>query len=237
MKAVILAAGVGSRIAETAGNMPKPLVPVLGVPILGRIFEDLRNEGVTDVLITTGYEADQIKEYAKGEAGHGLSITFVHNPKFSDTNYIYSLWLARGSLNDDLLLFHGDMLYDPSLLQTLLAPATSAVLVQREGELPQKDFKARVQNDRVTEIGVNVFGEDAHACMPIYRLLQADALRWMKRIDQYVQRGNVKSYAEDALNELLSDIHLAAAYYQDELCMEVDTKADLQTAEKLLQSI
>ncbi|HLD64122.1 MAG TPA: phosphocholine cytidylyltransferase family protein, partial [Candidatus Peribacteraceae bacterium] len=223
MKAVILAAGVGSRIADTAEGLPKPLLPVSGTPILGRIFTDLRNVGITEVLVTTGYGADQIIEYTKGDAGHDLSISFVNNPKFADTNYIYSLWLARDDLHDDVLLFHGDMVYEASLLQQLLAAPKSAALVQREGELPQKDFKARIQHDRITGIGVNVFGEGAHACMPIYRLLKQDVARWMEKIDQYVQRGDVNSYAEDALNELLDEIYLAPAYYQDELCMEVDT--------------
>jgi phosphoenolpyruvate phosphomutase len=237
MRALILAAGIGSRLGETAGGLPKTLVPVGDMPILGRILHDLLAADIHDIVIATGYQQEHIHAYIDQEpAFKPLRIRYVHNPRFAETNYIYSMWLARQEIaGDDLLSFHGDMVYDSTLLTRLLGLEGSAVFVQRRGPLPEKDFKARVQNGRVMEIGVNVFGEDAHACMPVYKLSAADFALWMERIDQYIQREETRCYAEDALNEVSGAIDLAPLYYQDELCMEVDTEEDLHRALGLLR--
>ncbi len=238
MKAVILAAGKGIRMPEFTHRMPKALVPVKGVPVLERILDSLGPINVKDVLITTGHFAEQIEEFVRSRKKYeDLRVTYSFNPQYADTNYIYSMWSAREEMRgDDILLFHGDMVYDQHILNGIAASATSAVCIRSGGELPEKDFKGRVQNGRVTEIGVETWGDDVHACMPVYKWLASDMTLWMAEIGKLVQAGDVKCYAEKAFNAIFDTVFLAPyAYTMEDICMEVDTLEDVKLAESLLR--
>ncbi len=227
MKAVILASGTGSRLQAVAAGLPKALVPVGGVPLLERALRALADLAVGQIVITTGYRRDKVEAFLRGRPG----ITCVHNPRFAETNYLYSLWLCRDALQgDDLLLLHSDLLFDPVLLRRMAVWPGSAVLVREGGELPPKDFKARIADVRVREIGVHVGGEGAAACMPLYKLAAGDWSAWMARMDAFVAAGRTTEYAEEALNDVLAQITLSPAFYSDEQCMEIDTPEDFALA-------
>lgn len=229
MKAVILASGVGSRLHDLGLTMPKCLIDINGRTILERMLLSLIDKNIDEVIITTGYHSQLVKNYI---ANHALlkkmPIRFMYNPEFAETNYIYSLWLARKLFVDnDILLFHGDLVFDEILVEILLQQSQSAVLVSKSHVLPSKDFKARVRNGRVTEIGVDVFGGDLFPSLPMYMLLQEDMNRWMEKIDEYVGKGRRVCYAEDAFNEIAQSLFLHPVYFDKQFCMEVDTKEDL----------
>lgn len=237
MKAVILAAGIGSRMPEYTSRMPKALVPVKGISVLERMLDALFSAGITDVLITIGHFADQIQKFvADHKKYESMSIKFSLSPDYATTNYITSLWNAREEiLGNDILLFHGDMIFDQHILDSIVASKTSAVCIRDGGDLPEKDFKGRVIDGRVTEIGVDVWGEDAHACMPIYKILAKDMAVWMEGIGKLIKAGDTKCYAEKALNAVSDRIQLVPHVYTTaDLCMEVDTAEDIKIAESLL---
>lgn len=239
MKAVILAAGRGTRMPEITKDIPKALVPVCGVPVLERILDSLLAINIRDVVITTGHFAEKIEEFVHSNKKYAdLAVTYVFNPKFADTNYIYSMWIARDVLtDDDILLFHGDMVYDQHILEGIAASPVSAACIRKGGELPEKDFKGRVVGDRVMEIGVHVFGEDAYACMPIYKVLQSDMQRWMQEIGTFVVANDLRCYAENALNRITDAVRIVPHYYTvEDLCMEVDNLPDVQEAERRMSA-
>ncbi len=238
MKAVILAAGRGTRMPEFTDRIPKALVPVKGIPVLERILDSLEHVNVKDVLITTGHFARQIEEFVRSKKKYeNLRVTYSFNPQYADTNYIYSMWNAKEELkDDDILLFHGDMVYDQHILNGIAASATSTVCIREGGKLPEKDFKGRVRDGRVIEIGVDVWGDDVHACMPVYKWLASDMKLWMEEIGKLVQAGDVTCYAEKAFNAISDKIILAPyRYTMDDVCMEVDTLEDVKLAEGLLR--
>lgn len=239
MKAVILSAGRGTRMLSATRDCPKSLVPVLGVTILQRLLDSLGAIGIHDVLVTTGFEANQIKKFLMDYSTHHPRVRYecVHNPQFATTNYIYSLWLAKESLSGhDVLLFHGDMVVDNCVLTSLLASQGSSVCIQSDGALPSKDFKARIIEGRIAEISVHIDGSDVRPCMPVYKLSATDFSSWMQAIDAFIAKGRVTEYAEDALNTILPSLELRPSYYDAHtLCMEVDTPDDLQRAESLIK--
>lgn len=236
MKAVILASGLGLRFGDVTENLPKCLIKINGRTLLERqLFSLVKNE-IREVSITVGYLDYMIKDYIQSNnLFKELSISYIYNPIFLETNYIYSIWLARNNIaNHDVLLLHGDLVYNDSLLNRLLIQKNSSVLVNKNVQLPQKDFKARIKNGKVIEIGVNVSGNNTFLCMPMYKLLKKDINIWMKRIDKYVQENNIKCYAEDAMNEILDKLNLYPLYFNKELCMEIDTTEDLSLAKILI---
>lgn len=223
MKAVILNSGTGKRMGVLTEHQPKCMTPIgCGHTILSWQLELLRRVGITDVVMTTGPFPGMLEQQALLPG-----VRYVHNPHFQETNYIYSMHLARELLDDDILLLHGDLVLEESVLRELAASARSAAAVEEGAALPEKDFKARLVHGRITEIGVGVFGPDCAASQPAYKLLRPDMRLWLAAITDFCGRGETGVYAEDALNTVLDQIRLEPLPLRGRLCREIDCQEDL----------
>ena len=232
MVALILAAGAGTRLMPLTQKTPKCLIDVAGKVLLDREIDILLERGLNDIVIATGFGHDKVRQHAERTWPQG-NVQLAFNDKYASTNYIYSMWLAGKIINDDVILLHGDLVFDPVLLDKLLdSTRDNGVLVRRTGELPEKDFKAIVSGDRVKHISVAADGEDARFCAPFYKLSQDAFAAWCDRMTAFVESGRTDCYAEDALNEILDEVFLPPVYYDDEFCMEIDTLDDLKIANR-----
>lgn len=235
MKALILASGMGVRIRPHTDDKPKNMVDLGGETLLRHQLGNLKNAGINDVLITTGPFEDKMKAYARSHFPE-MNIEFVNNPRFDSTNYIYSLWLARGKVDDDVLYIHGDLFFDWRLLKLLMDAPGSAVLVNGSIEAPKKDFKGIIENGRVRTISVNIHDEKAPFVAPLYKLKKRDFDLWLDRIDAFIRKGDVRSRAEVALNQVSHKMNLIPKYYTDEVCAEIDTLEDLELVKRVVRS-
>lgn len=234
MKALILASGTAQRLKPLTDTIPKCLVKVNGESILDRLISQFSRAGIKEMVITTGPFEDQIKEAIRPYSQR-LNIKLVKNERYDRTNYIYSIYRAKEELNYNIILAHGDLLFEDGILTMLMAAVQKNVVVVRKNHRPPKDFKARIEDDRVIEISTKIEGPDTHFLAPLYRFSKEDFRLWLDRIGEYVDRNDVHCYAEDALNELLpSQIELHPVYFEDEICMEIDDFDDLGKGKKLL---
>ena len=232
MKALILNSGVARRLKPLTDNLPKCLLKIDGKSILERQIELLLSVGVKKFLITTGPFEGKIIDHLK-EKFPELHIDYINNPKFESTNYIYSMWLARNEMdNEDILLLHGDLVFEKSVIQKIVAQNKSSVIVDRTVPLPEKDFKGKIENKKIVKIGIDVFGENAVFLLPLYFWTSHDFNLWMKKIDTFVEKGVTSCYAENAFNEISDIIDLFPLDIADEFCMEVDNFDDLEIARK-----
>jgi len=231
MKALILNSGIGKRMVHLTKEKPKCLVRLNhSETILSRQLRILKNNGIFDIIITTGPYQNVLVEYVRKNHA-GLNIEFVFNPKFDSTNYIYSIYLAKDSCRDDILLLHGDMVFDEKVLSEIINnPESNLVLVDKHAEVPEKDFKGKIQNETVVEIGVNLFGKDCYTLMPVYKLSESKFAIWLGEIENFVSNQQLSVYAENAFNQVSKKISLKPSYYSNILCMEVDTPEDLELA-------
>jgi 2-aminoethylphosphonate-pyruvate transaminase len=125
--AVILAAGLGTRLAGEVTDRPKGLLRIGDRPIVEESIANLRSNGIEDVVIVTGHLAEQYEAFARHMAG---VVRTVHNERFADSGSMYSLYLARELLRGPFLLLESDLVYEPRALTTLLAGADEdAILV------------------------------------------------------------------------------------------------------------
>jgi phosphoenolpyruvate phosphomutase len=232
MKALLLNSGVGRRMGESTALRPKCMCEIGGgYTILSRQLTLLDRAGVRETVITVGPFAPQLKSYVDS-LGLKMKITYVPNPLYDKTNYIYSMHLAKEQLNDDILLLHGDLVLEKSVLNDLLSSLSkrkSAVAVDSTVPLPQKDFKARIADGRVMAIGIEFFGPDCLASQPAYFWKKEDFAAWMQSIGDFCRRGDVKVYAENAFNEKQGAIPLYPMELNGRLCHEIDTPEDLKT--------
>ena len=235
MKALILNSGIGERLRPFTDDKPKALIKVGDKPLLGHQLDNLVGCNIVNIIITTGPFGNRIKKYVEKEYPD-VNVSYVNNPKYDTTNYIYSMWLAKKIIDDDIILLHGDLLFDKKLLNNLINEKyKNCVLVNRKIKAPEKDFKAVVENNRVVKIGVEFFGENAFFSLPLYKFSKSDFLYWLDEIEKFIKRGVTKSYAEDVFNEISDKIILRPLYFEEEFCMEIDTKEDLELAKNLIR--
>lgn len=237
MKAIILASGIGKRLMPLTKELPKPLIRLNGIPILERTIQSLIENNINDIIITTGHLEKKIKNFINNKYSE-IKITYVRNPIYDRTNYIYSLWLTKEvSKNNDIILLHGDLVYDFKLIKRIVNEDKSCVLVKKEGDLSLKDFKVRVKNRLITEIGVNVFGNNAYVCAPLYKFLKKDFEKLLEEMEKFIKDNKVNCYVEDAFNAISNKIKLHLVYYGNEFCMEIDNFDDLEKAKNILKYI
>ena len=162
MRAIILAAGMGRRLAPMGWDQPKCLLPCGGITLLDNILNSLREHHVQDVVLVVGYQKDKIQQEA---LKHELDFHWVSNNQFADTNTLHSLWLAKEFLDDDILLFNADVWFDPRILSLLLDHDQNAMLVD---EKPCTEEEVKVVTDvnqRITRIGKDI---PTNECMGEY---------------------------------------------------------------------
>ncbi len=236
MKALILNSGIGSRLMPLTKDQPKCMTALSTEDtILSLQLKNLSSCGIKDIVITTGYESGKLIAYGN-KIGHefGLDIEFVFNKLFADTNYIYSIYLAERYLHDDIVLLHGDLVFDQAVLQKLFQYDRSEMVVSSTLSLPEKDFKAQLEQNRIVRIGVDVFSR-AVTAQPLYKLLRKDWKIWLDNILKFCKEGNVNCYAENAFNQVSDRCIIYPCDVHDLLCMEIDNFEDYKLAKEKLR--
>lgn len=236
MKALILNSGLGHRMGVLTSEHPKCMTEVSAhETILSRQIRLLSEAGVNEVVMTTGYFDAILVNYCK-ELGYPANITFANNPLYAETNYIYSIYCAREHLDDDIVLMHGDLVFESSVLDDILASESSCMKVSSTTPLPDKDFKAVVKDGKVSAVGVEFF-DSAMEAQALYKLNRDDWKVWLDKIVEYCEAGNTGVYAENAFNEVSSDCNIEAFDVRERLCTEIDTPEDLAVVKAKLAEI
>ncbi|MCG8597076.1 MAG: phosphocholine cytidylyltransferase family protein [Kiloniellales bacterium] len=244
-KAVILAAGLGSRLRPLTDRRPKPLVEVHGVPILHNALSHLANIGVREATIVVGYRKEEI-ERSCGLNFAGIEITYAESSIYDRSGSAYSLWLARDSLlRGDALLLEGDVFFEETALWRLngqgaddvaaVAPfeetmSGSAVTLSAEGDVAEIRLKQSAL-DLAEEGGPRLF-----KTLNLFRF-SGEALRRVvvPALDELIASGAIDAYVEQLLARLLQrqDLQLGAARCDCLKWYEIDSEADLRVAETI----
>ena len=236
MIALILNSGLGSRMGVLTSEHPKCMTEVnANETILSRQLSLLAEAGITEVVITTGYYDSVLVNYCQS-LDLPIHITFVNNPIYDKTNYIYSIYCAREYLNDDIILMHGDLVFENEVLDKVLLSDRSCMTVSSTLPLPEKDFKAVVRDGKVLKVGVEFFNEAMEA-QALYKLKKKDWHVWLNKIIEYCEAGKTKVYAENALNDLNGAANIAALDVKNLLCAEIDNPEDLAVVSAKLREI
>lgn len=245
MRAVILAAGQGTRLRPLTDDRPKCLVEVGGKPILVRALESLAAAGVRDATVITGYRADRVR---------ALGVPTRHNPDFERTNMVASLFVAGDLLEgDDLLVVYGDVLFRPSIVEALArdpAPFALAVntawraLWERRMEDPLADVETMKIDaaGNVRELGKKPRSyEDVQGQYTGIFRIAADALPrvcglWhgLDHSRRYDGKDVPNMYMTSFLQEVIDQVMPVRAVPVDGGWMEIDAPSDIPVAESML---
>ena len=239
-KAVILAAGMGSRIGPLTSDCPKTLLKVGGVTILERMLANIRACGIDEFVVVLGFLQERIRSFVEDTFPY-LDVQFVVNDRYRETNTGYSLMLATELLRgSDFVKFDGDVVFEKAILQRLLASANENCLcIDRNIQLDAEEVKVILADDaRVLRASKSVAPDDAIGeSIGIEKIgatsanvLVAELRLMMQDVD------NLQEYYEGAYERLIeknTNFHAVDITGLD--WCEVDTLRDLETAEKIFE--
>ena len=236
MKALILNSGLGTRLRNHTSELPKCMTRIsLQETIISRQLKQIANAGIEEVVMTTGYCESALIEYCKN-LELPIHITFIKNPLFEQTNYIYSICCAKDYLDDEIILMHGDLVFENEVFERVVSSSVSCMAVSSALPLPKKDFKAVIKDGNILKVGVEFF-HDAVSAQALYHLRKEDWIKWLDKIIEFCNNGRTGVYAENALNELNGVCNIKALDVGNLLCAEIDTPEDLVTVTSRLQKI
>ncbi len=232
MKAVVLAAGKGTRLAPMGWSKPKCLLEFGDYTLLDNIVNSLVGNGIDNITIVLGYQR-QVVEEAMGK--HDVHWDVVFNENYADTNTINSLWLARDYLDDDFLYFNADVLFDQRIIPLLLTDnrSTLAIDVKNCGA---EEVKVVVDdNKRITSIGKEL---DPEICfgefIGIAKFSKTVCKSLIKSLSRYNEELNRKQlFFEAAVHDILQEHAFIAASIGDLNAIEIDCPEDYQQAKQL----
>jgi len=244
-KAIILAAGIGSRLSPFTEHTPKCLAPINGVPILNNMLANLSNSGVEESVIVVGYLKERIYD-AIGTSFNGMKVSYIESERYDVTNNIYSLWLAREHLTEDILLLEADVFFERLLLDKMFINENRNIAAVAHhqpwmsGTVVSLDKEGNIQALLETRHqGPQFDYSRVFKTLNVY-LFSHDFLRdqFVPRLDAFINAGEVNQYYEVILHATTySQQHPMTALLCDDIkWFEVDDENDRLTAEYLFAS-
>ena len=237
MIGVILAAGMAKRLRPLTDTKPKCLLKVGERTLLERTVDAMRQAGITEFLVVTGYRGEMIREFLTTHYPQ-TTIQYLDNVDYEHNNNIYSLWMACQKVRGcDFLLMDSDILCDPVAVVRIAQEQTAALAVNRH-ELGEEEMKVVVDSDnRITEISKTCRPEDAMGESVGIEKITADYSEALAReLDQMIlQEGLIDIFYERAFERLIPQGHtfkvVDTTHY---FSYELDTPEDFQRAQELM---
>ena len=243
-RAIILAAGEGTRLKKYTEHLPKGMLEFAGKSLLERQIAIFREAGIDDIVIVKGFAEDKIDF---------PDITYYINVEFDSTNMLVSLFKAEEKLEGDVVVSYADILFDVDLLRGLLESEKDiAVTVDREWERYWRmrygavDFDTeslKLDGERITELGVEGVGADEidarYVGLIKFSALGVEKLKrvWHKFKDEFWEKPWQVSgkplrnaYFTDMLQALIDEGEEVSAYMTCNGWIEFDTNEDYEKA-------
>ncbi len=249
MKAIIVAAGPGSRLKPFTDDKPKCLLDINGKTILQRTLEALRHNGVERIAVVRGYRGDLIDD---------PEAIYYENPKYEENNVLESLFYAEAEMDSEFILSYSDILYSSEIVAKLLGSRADIVLTvdtewmrayRGRSQHPVSEAElVKVEDSRVLRIGKGIVNpEEAHgefiglakftrfgaeAMKKVYHRAASESLK-----APFQQAASLeKAYLADMIQELIDTGNTVETIDIRGGWMEIDTPQDLAKAKKRFSS-
>jgi len=206
VKAVILAAGRGTRLRPLTADLPKCLLQVGGRPLLASLLEILASLGIAEICLVTGYLQEQIRTFVETVISSlPLTFTFVENPRYAETNNLHSLWVARDQVEGfPFVVLYADILFHPAILQGCLqGPGEIRLAVSRE--IYGETMKVVDDGEQVLAVSKAISSREATGTfLGIARFSVKGGRLLFTELEELVEADSSALYFTDALERLIT---------------------------------
>ena len=235
-KALILAAGLGTRLAPITDTIPKSLVPVNGTPILMKQIDNLHRNNIWDITIVSGYKADILEKTVHDQHPE---IRIIQSKDYASTNNMYSAYLGINAMFPDgnigsFYMMNADVFYDASVIAALEQMSEGNLVVVDVGNYIEESMKVVEENGRLIEISKTVLPEKAlGSSIDVYKFGNDGGKAFYNRCVDYIEnQRELKKWSEVALNDAFGDAIFKACPLNGRW-LEIDNHEDLAAAEIL----
>ena len=240
MRAIILSAGQGRRLGALTENTPKCLLPLGGRALVEWQVQSLAAGGVGDIVVVTGFGADQVDAELARAVYRGLpdvTIRTLRNPDYAVSDNLVSCWAARAEMDSDFLIVNGDTLFEPAIVSRLCASGTRpiSVAVVRKAVYDADDMKVSCVGDEIRHVAKTIPAEEVSAeaiGLSCYRGRGAGLMR--ETVIAFAGRPDgPRLWYLSAVNDLARQGHVGAVFMGELASAEVDYPPDVATAENV----
>lgn len=237
MIALILAAGMASRLRPLTDNCPKCLLTVGTRCLLQRTIDNIKAAGINELVVVAGYRGNMIRTFVN-ENYADMKVTFINNEDYQTTNNIYSLWLARHEVaGRDFLLLDSDILFDGAIIRRLLNTDGTCLAVNRH-QLGEEEIKVITdEENNVVEISKVCSIEHAIGeSVGIEKMLAPYSAALFNELEVMIEKEKlVDIFYERAFERLIPQGHtFKVVDTTDIFSIELDTVEDFNQAKRLI---
>ena len=236
MKAIIFAAGMGTRISRHIGDAPKCLVNVHGMPLINYTIALLKAKGFEDIGVVTGYKAELIENVLPED------VKVFRNPFYQVTNSIASFWMAREffSSSSAVLSMYGDVFLEASVVDDVLRARIDdklALMVADSGRIAGADYKFHWTDGRLEKYGKHLTPQETTGeyvglgVIPGHRVDQI-----VGSVNREIMAGNYGKWWEEAIYEQSAGGEVGVLDIRGQFWVELDFVEDLNRLRQYLCS-
>ena len=239
-KAVILTAGVGSRINEITKSIPKSMIKINGKYIFEYILENLNKAKIREVIFVVGYKSNILKPKLKKKCDElGMKLKIVVSKKYKTTNTMYSLWLARNYLKSDFIFLHGDLIFSFKMLYKFInfSYKNSVLVDEREPKDWDDAMKIISSNYLLKYMSKSIsLNEMDGVAIGMYKFNKQGSSILFKTIGKLIKDGHTKNWVSEALNIISKqiNINIQTSKY---VWADVDNLVDLKSANRIIKNM
>ncbi len=238
-KAVILAAGLGSRLKPLTDDAPKCLTEVNGRILLEHTLDILEKNGIDETAIVIGYLGDIITDRI-GQQFRNMKVTYIRNDIYDKTNTMYSTWLARDYLRQGTILIEGDTIFEEALIKQLLRthPDNACWVGDRfspeyNGSMSTTDSEDRIINVRIVREELSEYPDNHFKSTGVLKIAPDYGKSLTRWLEEDIGRDDVKIYYDIVISRHLEDAPIYICNFTGGQWCEIDDMDDLKRAEKL----
>lgn len=230
-KALILAAGRGSRLKNLTSNKPKPLLKIFKKTLIEMLIDKLYDLNFNKIVVITGYKADRIKKKLKNK------VKYHFYPGFLKTNNLHTLLHAKKELNKSLLCLFSDVIFDFQILKKLIKSVGSIVLAVDKKARLKGTMRVKTQKDNIIEIGNQIDVKKCDGNFIGFAKFTKTGCKVIKNELKKYQHSNYNDYYTIIFNNLAKKRIVKFIDVSKYKWKEIDNHKDLVVAKKIYKKI
>ncbi len=224
MKALIMAAGRGTRISRYIEGKPKCTLDIGGIQLIEHTVKELLTRGIQEIGIVLGYKADVIEEILSE-----YPVKFYYNYFYEVTNSIASAWFAKEFIDDDMIIMNADVFSESEIMTELLKMEKEIVLLSDSSKKEFADYKLYYEDNQLIKFGKDLKGEDITGeYVGIAKISKLFTKEFTKRLNELVKTGNYNMWWEDVLYSFVGEKLVYVHDVEGKFWAEVDFVEDYE---------